>query len=248
MSSLACDRFRDGFEPGEPLAPWASRHRAGCSSCAAHARELEWVSGELLAGAGADFPLPAGLERRLRSLADRGKGRAPDRGAELQPSLPMPPGLASRLRAIGAPPAATAGLPGSGPRVAGREAASPAPRLPWWLASTSASLAASLLLALLTAALLGNPVTRFGPVFQRAQQAGQTATSGASLLWQGTATSGELMVSELWSRTTEEARKSLAEARGSWASLSARLELAGTGKTAPGAVDPDSPTDNPDER
>ena len=114
MLSWACRRFRARFTPGTAHHP----HRRTCAECDAFAAALERV-------AGARLPLPAGLGRNLRGIAAR------EPGAVLPfpvPQVPMPEGLAARLRAI--PPVSR-------------------PSPPEWVRNPRYTLAASALLALL---------------------------------------------------------------------------------------------------
>jgi hypothetical protein len=118
MLSWACRRFRARFTPGA-----AHPHRRACAECEAFAAAMERAAAVRL-------PLPASLRRNLKGIANR------EPGAVLAfpvPRVPLPEGLAARLRAI--PPA-------------GR----PAP--PEWIRNPRYALAASALLALLLGPLM----------------------------------------------------------------------------------------------
>ncbi|HZF08302.1 MAG TPA: hypothetical protein VFE33_05885 [Thermoanaerobaculia bacterium] len=130
MLSWRCRRFRARFSPAEPGAGTA--HRRRCAECAAYAAALERM-------ASARLPLPERLRADLSALAlqpaNRALGLAP--GRLPVPPLPLPPALRSRLQGIA------------------REAERPRP--PMWIVSPRYAVAASLLLTVVTAALLGNP-------------------------------------------------------------------------------------------
>lgn len=124
MLSWTCRRFRARFTPGA-IHP----HRRACAECDAFAAALEQAARVRL-------PLPASLRHDLKRIANR------ESGAVLPfpvPRLPLPEGLAVRLRAI--PPA-------------GR----PAP--PEWVRNPRYALAASALLALLLGPFLTGAADR----------------------------------------------------------------------------------------
>lgn len=124
MLSWACRRFRARFTPGA-----AHPHRQACAECEAFAAALEQTARVRL-------PLPTSLRSSLHAIAAR------EPGAVLAfpvPRVPLPEGLADRLRAI-AP--------------AGR----PAP--PEWIRNPRYALAASALLALLLGPFLTGAADR----------------------------------------------------------------------------------------
>jgi hypothetical protein len=140
MLSLACRRFRAGFVPGS-----SHPHRRSCRECAAFAAALERA-------AGARLPLPAGLRRNLRALADS------EPSAVLPfavPRLAVPDALAARLRGI-------------------RGMASPQrpparPALPAWARSPRYAIAASALLATLLGPFLSSAAQRGREAFAAVQ-------------------------------------------------------------------------------
>lgn len=142
--SPACHRFRASFEPGSP-----AEHRACCPSCDAFARLVETAR-----AGGANLPLPAGLEARLRAIAAPAPAAEPGLAPALVldlplplPSLPLPKDLVARLEAIGR----------------GRAPAA-RPPLPAWMRSPAASVAASLVAAVVCGLLWGDPVAASQPL------------------------------------------------------------------------------------
>lgn len=170
-----CRHFRARFEPGKPDA-----HRRTCPTCDAYAAALEGT-----ARAAAALALPPALESRLRALGRPStQGAAPVRVQLPQlPQLPMPPGLAGRLRAI---------------------ARRPAP--PVWVRSPWQGLAASFTLALFLQGVLGNPVARAQPL---AVAVGDTVTAA----WQGTASRKEDLAQAWVAPTVASVRQRLRSAR-----------------------------------
>ena len=134
MLSWRCRRFRARFSPAEPEA--GNAHRRSCTECHAYAASLERAAAVRL-------PLPERLRAELSSLptdaadaadaADIAGGLVT--GARL-PLAPLPADLRSRLQGIAR---AERGKP------------------PEWIASPRYAIAASLLLTVLSAALLGSP-------------------------------------------------------------------------------------------
>jgi hypothetical protein len=92
--SWACRRFRARFAPGS-----AHPHRLACGDCDAFAQAVEQA-------AGARLPLPAGLRRGLKSIAEPASqeiGTVLPFPVPRSPRLPLPAATAARLRAIAAP-------------------------------------------------------------------------------------------------------------------------------------------------
>jgi len=138
MLSRSCRRFRARFSPQAAQSTtrstgWLSghrRHRAGCADCDAYAADLERL-------AAARLPLPPALLSALARLARPEAEQGPEATLPRPvPALPLPAALHSRLRAI--------------PRER-RE------RPPEWITSPRYAIAASLLLTVLSGALLGSP-------------------------------------------------------------------------------------------
>jgi len=131
MLSWRCRRFRTRFSPaGFSPAGTGKAHRRRCAECAAYAAALERM-------AAARLPLPERLRADLSALALQPASRALGLDRLPVPALPLPPALRSRLQGIA------------------REAERPRP--PLWIVSPRYAVAASLLLTVLTAALLRNP-------------------------------------------------------------------------------------------
>ncbi|HEV7517121.1 MAG TPA: hypothetical protein VGR07_12540 [Thermoanaerobaculia bacterium] len=130
MLSWRCRRFRAQFSPAEPET--GSAHRGRCAECHAYAAALERAAAVRL-------PLPERLRAELSRLpAVVAVGLASPAGIRLPlPQMPLPAALRFRLQGIA--------------RSAERE------RPPEWIRSPRYAIAASLLLTVLSAALLGNP-------------------------------------------------------------------------------------------
>jgi len=133
MLSWACRRFRARFAPGS-----AHPHRPACGDCDAFAKAVEQA-------AGARLPLPAGLRRGLRAVAEPAIAEPEPAGTVLpfpvprSPRLPLPAATAARLRAIAVP----------------RRTAPPE-----WVRSPRYAVAASALLALLLGPFLAPAADR----------------------------------------------------------------------------------------
>jgi hypothetical protein len=133
MLSWGCRRFRAGFSPAEPES--GSAHRGRCAECHDYATALERAAAVRL-------PLPERLRAELSSLPAALAGglvTGPAVRLPLTP-LPLPSALRFRLQGI----ARSAERPH-------RE------KPPEWIASPRYAIAASLLLTVLSAALLGSP-------------------------------------------------------------------------------------------
>jgi hypothetical protein len=130
MLSWGCRRFRARFSPAEPAA--GSAHRLRCAECDAYAALL-------LRAATVRLPLPERLRAELSSLPTALAGGLVIGVAGRLPlaPLPLPADLRARLQGIA--------------RSAERE------KPPEWIRSPRYAIAASLLLTVLSAALLGNP-------------------------------------------------------------------------------------------
>lgn len=118
-------------------------HRAGCAACAAYAAAMERAAKKI--------PLPAGLRSKLRAIPAAIPGGVDDAPRLLIPQAPMPARLRHRLRQMSRPPQA--------------------PPLPAWVRSSRYAVAASYLLAVLTGALLGNPVEAAGALTRSVDRA-----------------------------------------------------------------------------
>jgi hypothetical protein len=129
--SWACRRFRARFAPGS-----AHPHRLACGTCDAFARALELAAGVRL-------PLPAGLRRSLRAIAEPASqaGTVLPFPAPRSPQLPLPAATAARLRGIASP---------------ATQRAAP----PEWVRSPRYAVAASALLALLLGPFLTTAADR----------------------------------------------------------------------------------------
>jgi hypothetical protein len=122
MLSPDCRGFREEFTPSTADAVHA--HRAVCPACGAWAAAMERAARPL--------PLPERLRTRLLAIPeDETVLRFP-----AVPRVPLPGGLAERLRAI----------PASAPR----------PEIPFWLRSSRVAIAASYFLAVVTVTALGD--------------------------------------------------------------------------------------------
>lgn len=127
MLSWRCRRFRARFSPAEPAVGRA--HRERCADCHAYASTLERI-------AVARLPLPESLRRNLSEIPGALVPRP-------LPAAPLPPALRQRLQGIA--------LPG------GRFLPAMPAKPPIWLVQPRYAIAASLLLTVLSTALLGNP-------------------------------------------------------------------------------------------
>ena len=126
--SWACRRFRARFAPGS-----AHPHRLACGDCDAFAKAVEQAAGVRL-------PLPAGLGRGLKSIAEPEEtGTVLPFPVPRLPRLPLPAATAARLRSIAAP----------------RRTAPPE-----WVRSPRYAVAASALLALLLGPFLAPAADR----------------------------------------------------------------------------------------
>jgi len=130
MLSWRCRRFRARFSPAEPEI--GSAHRRRCADCDAYAALL-------LRAAAVRLPLPERLRAELSNLPTDAVGGLvfPAGGRLPLAPLPLPADLRARLQGIA--------------RSAERE------KPPEWIASPRYAIAASLLLTVLSAALLGSP-------------------------------------------------------------------------------------------
>jgi hypothetical protein len=130
MLSWGCRRFRAQFSPAEPET--ARAHRGRCGECHDYATALERAAAVRL-------PLPESLRAELSSLpAALAGGLVTGAGGRIPlAQLPLPAALRFRLQGIARP--------------AQRE------KPPEWIASPRYAIAASLLLTVLSAALLGSP-------------------------------------------------------------------------------------------
>jgi hypothetical protein len=127
--SWACRRFRARFAPGS-----AHPQRLACGDCDAFAQAVEQ-------SAGVRLPLPAGLRRGLKSIAEPAQetGTVLPFPVSRSPRLPLPAATAARLRAIAAP-----------------QRTAP----PEWLRSPRYAVAASALLTLLLGPFLASAADR----------------------------------------------------------------------------------------
>jgi hypothetical protein len=146
MLSFACRRFRAGFTPGS-----SHPHRRDCRECETFAVALE-------SAAGVHLPLPPGLRRNLRAIAD------PEPAAVLPfavPRLAVPDALAARLRGMATPRIQAV------PRIQEKRPVRRA--LPEWARSPRYAIAASALLAMLLGPYLSSAAQRGRQAFEAVQ-------------------------------------------------------------------------------